>query len=108
MPSYDGTYIAMSLRVLSKKAADCLSSRASVPRDLATLCGITRFESFVVDEGSQDVILIGKAVGGGSPLHLDELVVAMRSIWRGGTEAVSCSLDPRRENVLTIQRTSEQ
>lgn len=108
MPSYDGTYIAMSLRVLSKKAADCLSSRSSVPRDLATLCGITKFESFVVDEGSQDVILIGKPVGGGSPLHLDELVVAMRSIWRGGTEAVSCSLDPRRENVLTIQRISEQ
>jgi len=107
-PSYDGTYIAMSLRVLSTKAADCLSSRASVPRDLATLCGITRFESFLVDEGSRDVILIGKPIGGGSPLHLDELVVAMRSIWRGGTEAVSCSLDPRRENVLAIQQTNSQ
>jgi len=66
MPSYDGSFIAMSLRVLSKKAADCLSSRASVPRDLATLCGITRFESYLVDEGSQDVILLGKPVGGGS------------------------------------------
>jgi hypothetical protein len=107
-PSYDGTYTAMSLRVLSTKAAECLSSRSSVPRDLATLCGITRFESFLVDEGSRDVILIGKPVGGGSPLHLDELVVAMRSIWRGGTEAVSCSLDPRRENVLAIQQTNSQ
>jgi len=107
-PSYDGSYIAMSLRVLSKKAADCVSSRASVPRELATLCGITKFESFLVDEASQDVILIGKPVGGGSPLHLDELVVAMRSIWRGATEAVSCSLDPRREDILAIQRTNEQ
>ena len=108
MPSYDGSFIAMSLRVLSKKAADCLSSRASVPRDLATLCGITRFESYLVDEGSQDVILLGKPVGGGSSLHLDDLVVAMRSIWRGGTEAISCSLDPRRENVLAIQQINSQ
>ena len=108
LPSYDGTYTAMSLRVLSKKAADCLSSRASVPRDLATLCGIDRFETFLVDEGNQDVILMGKPVGGGSPLHLDELVVAMRSIWRGGAEAVSCSLDPRREDILAVQRTNEQ
>jgi hypothetical protein len=108
MPSYDGSYIAMSLRVLSKKASDCLSSRSSVPRELATLCGINRFESFLVDEASQDVILMGRPVGGGSALHLDELVVAMRSIWRGGTEAVSCSLDPRREDILAIQRTNEQ
>jgi hypothetical protein len=79
-----------------------------VPRELATLCGITRFESYLIDEGSQDVILMGRPVGGGSSLHLDELVVAMRSIWRGGTEAVSCSLDPRRENVLAIQQINSQ
>jgi len=107
-PSYEGSYIAMSLRVLSKKAAESLSPRAALPRDLATLCGITKFESFLIDEGSQDVILLGKPVGGGSSLHLDDLVVAMRSIWRGGTEAVSCSLDPRRENVLAIQQINSQ
>jgi len=107
-PSYEGSYIALSLRVLSKKAEDCLSPRSAVPRELATLCGITRFESFLVDEGGRDIILVGKQAGGGSSLHLDELVVAMRSIWRAGTQAVSCSLDPRRENVLAIQQINSQ
>jgi len=107
-PSYEGSHIAMSLRVLSKKAAECLSSRASLSRELATLCGITSFESFLVDEPNQDIILVGQQVGGGSSLHLDDLVVCMRSIWRGGTEAVSCSLDPRRENISAVQQASDK
>lgn len=105
-PSYEGSHIALSLRLLSKKAADCLSSRSSLPRELATLCGITRFESLLVDDVNQDIVLVGQQIGGGSPLHLDDLVVCMRSIWRAGTEAVSCSLDPRRENILAIQQAS--
>jgi len=32
----------------------------------------------------------------------------MRSIWRGGTEAVSCSLDPRRENISAIQQANDK
>jgi hypothetical protein len=106
--SYEGTHIALSLKVLSKKASEYLSARASLPRQLATLCGIVRFESFLVDEGNQDVILVGQQAGAGSPLHLDDLVVAMRSIWGGGTEAVSCSLDPRRENISAIKQVSEK
>ena len=107
-PSYEGDHIAMSLRVLSRKATEYLPPRASLPRALATLCGITRFEGFLVDEGNQDIILVGQPDGGGSSLHLDELVVGMRSLWGSGTEAVVCSLDPRRENISAIKRISAQ
>lgn len=106
--NYDGTYIALSLGVLSKKAAEALSPRSFLPKELATLCGIMRFAGFVADEGNSDVLLVGQEGGVGSPLHIDDLVVTMRSIWRGGTEPVSCSLDPRREDVSAIQRASAE
>jgi hypothetical protein len=105
---YQGRHTALSLRVLSKEAGNFLLSHSSLPDTLATLCRIREFEGFVVDAENGDVIVVGREAGQGSFLHLDDLVVGVRSVWKPGIEPVFCSLDPRREDVLAIKQLALQ
>jgi hypothetical protein len=102
--SYKARHIALSLRVLSQRASDFLSERSRLPGELSSLGGITRFRGFLIDDDNQDVILVGQQISGDASLHLDDLVVTMRSVWRGRSAPVFCSLDPRGESVSAVQQ----
>lgn len=68
-----------------------------------TLCGITRLCGYIPDADNKDIILLGVVDPDLPPLHLQDLVVAMRNVW-GGYDRISgriryysdpgCSIDP--------------
>jgi len=68
-----------------------------------SLCGITRLTGYVIDRKSRDIVLVGAVDPSLPPLHLEDLVVAMRNAWivygktKGGIRYYSdpgCSIDP--------------
>lgn len=107
-------------RVSLRQLADRLETRekdgAELPPEVAWLAGLTRIRYLATDPKTEDVYLVGpgeawridadgRAVGtkSGRPLlHVDDLVVAFRSLFHGpGTMTVS--IDPTREGLAAVQ-----
>jgi len=100
--SVRGQHTALSLRVLSEKAQANINQGIPLNSDITGLSGITHLEGYVVDKANQDVVLIGKSDRGTS-MHLDDLVVNIRSIW-GPTMAPYCSLEPQPGDIASVHK----
>ena len=75
--------------------------------EAADLLGIGWLDGFVIDPATNDIILVGRRVPGWPSLHLDDLVVNLRNVWKSETEPY-CSLDPRHEDVLKVGELAER
>jgi hypothetical protein len=93
------TIVAFSLR-----AAERLLREPEPPGvDVATLGGITRPLGLVYDPEARDLLIVGQ-VGDGDPVHLDDLVVMMRTVLERGTWPL-CSIDRTPETASTGRQT---
>ena len=98
--SVRGRHTALSLRVLSEKAQANINKGIPLDSEITGLGGMTHLEGYVVDKENQDVVLIGMSDMGTS-MHLDDLVVNIRSIWNP-TMAPYCSLEPQPGDVASV------
>lgn len=88
----------LSLRVLNKLVTDSLAEGKPVPKECLNLAGISFVEGYLVQEDEvKDLILFGLVTTNRPSLHLDDLVVFLRSASRNDSPP-SCSLDPVSEN----------
>jgi len=99
----DVEQICLSLKILAREAEADLRSGGLLREEVETLAGINWVEGFVVDGRNRDVILIGRSRPNRPPLYLDDLVVNMQNVWES-SEYPYCSLDPRPEDVLKVNR----
>jgi hypothetical protein len=93
---------AVSLRVLQHNLkSPALGKHPS--KEITQLGGITHLWGYVIDPTNHDVILVGDSDPSAPPLHLDDLVVALRNAWwiyakvKGNTQIYyypECSIDP--------------
>lgn len=86
------TFTAFSLRT----AQEILMSGSGDDEGVRFLADITRPFGVIVDRKSGDSILLGERDPSRPALHLDDLVVALRSVFvHGGDEAPGVSIEPR-------------
>jgi hypothetical protein len=106
------TQRVLSLRVLQEQAQAC-GRVDRCPAAVRELGGITRLTGYVVDAEHQDLLLLGTVDARAPRLHLDDLVVALRSVWgryaeqRGNTRYLSapgCTIDPDPAVIRKLQR----
>lgn len=97
-PSNTQEQICLSLRVLALEA-----NKVPLRREIEDLAGIGWLEGFVVDPDNRDVILIGRPAPKWPTLHMDDLVVNLRNIWKGEPYPY-CSLDPNPEDVRKLNQ----
>lgn len=95
--SHAATNRAVSLRVLESVV------KSGGSRDAQNLCGITRMSGYITDKKTHDIILFGQVDPAYPALHLDDFVVALRSVnmayarKSGHTYYITppgCSIDP--------------
>ncbi len=93
---------AVSLKSLQRQLGSCTPG-GSCSEELLKLGGLTRIQGYVLDDAGNDLILFGPAEPESSPLHTEDLVVALRNAWlkyaelKGDVRYYSypgCSLDP--------------
>ncbi len=101
-PSKYEEHISLSLRALALEA-----QKSPMRPEVATLAGIGQLDGFVVEQDNADVILIGWRSETWPALHLDDLAVNIRNIWNDEPQPY-CSLDPRQEDVLKINRLTSE
>jgi hypothetical protein len=97
--------VALSARALQASIRRARSAGAPVPPLDRDLHGLNRIEGFtVLDDG--DVVLFGRRDSAGAPIHIDDLMVALRSAYGADGEAPGCSIDPRDDHAdpWSIQR----
>lgn len=106
--------LAVSLKVLEEKVKERIA-KGEYSESIFELCGLKRIFGFVIDEETDDLILIGETDPTSSPLYLDDFVVALRNAWlryatrEGYTYYYSspgCSIDPRAEYLRNLQQLS--
>ncbi|MHB8123086.1 MAG: DUF1598 domain-containing protein [Desulfuromonadaceae bacterium] len=111
----DGTILAFSLKVLQQMLET--SPAATRSQEVANLAGITMVQGYVVDEANHDLILFGEINRKLPPLHLDDLVVALRNAWlkyatlTGNTYYYSdpgCSIDPNPQVIEKLNSIGNQ
>ena len=90
-------------RALSLSAAVDAMRSGRMASEAESLCGITKISGYVTDVKSKDIVIIGKVDPSLPPLHLDDLVVALRNVWllytytKGNVRYYAdpgCSIDP--------------
>ena len=102
---FDGTALAVPKpsRAVSLNAIATAIRSGSSTAQAKSLCGITSLRGYLADANSRDIILLGVVDPDLPPLHLEDLVVALRSAWGvydrivGRTRYISdpgCSIDP--------------
>jgi len=96
----------LSLRVLIRQAARAIAEGAPFGEEALSLGGLSYIEGYILDEtGEKDLILVGLRGGKRPALRLDDLVVAVRSIWAAEDGAFPyCSLDPTPESVKALEK----
>ena len=95
--------MCLSLRVLGREAGKAMIAGAPLPEAVRTLGGIGRLDGFVIDRESADVILVGQQMVRRPTLHMDDLVASIRNV-ANGDPSPCCSLDPRPEDVVKVDR----
>lgn len=108
----------VSLRKLQEAVAHAVETGSDIPDDVAYLGGIQRIEYVLVYPDKQDIVLAGKAepwkvgdngevvgqISGKPVLHLDDLLVAFRTVEAARNEAMSCSIDPTPEGIENLKK----
>ena len=107
---------AISLRVLQEQLKACQAVRRC-SQDLVHLAGITRIVGYLVDEGNNDVVLIGQINKASPPLYVEDFVVALRNIWRKYMTQIDdtvyylapgCSIDPNQKVLGMLQNIGDE
>jgi hypothetical protein len=108
----------ISLRGLDKAIAHAHEHNMGVlPDEIKYLSGIQRIQYIFVYPDQNDIVLAGPGEGwkvdahgnvvgettGLPVLHLDDLIVALRSVHAARTEGISCSIDPTEEGRRNLQ-----
>jgi hypothetical protein len=108
----------VSLRAVERQL-EAAGSAAAVPIEVRHLFGLQRIDYIFLDDAAGDVVVSGPAEGfapdaagrmvglttGRPPLHLDDLLVALRwSAATGGRGQIGCSIDPVAERQADLQR----
>lgn len=102
----------VSLKTVQKKVKECLAQKRDC-REALQLYGIKRVLGVAADYQNHDLLLIGKLEGNSPPLHLEDLVLALRNVWdkyaqrQGNTITYTppgCSIDPSPEILQRLQR----
>ncbi len=96
-----GEEVCLSLRALVREAEIASSSGRDIREEAKNLAGIGRLEAFLVDKETGDVVLVGRRNPRRPNVHLDDLVVNLRAVWRGEPDPY-CSLDPRPQDVAGV------
>lgn len=97
LPAADTSSAALSLTVLQREAQKADRARTALPKEIVELGGLNRIRGFVVEEGG-DVVLFGDRDGRAPQIHIDDLMVSVRSAYQTESlyrEAPGCSIDPR-------------
>jgi len=108
----------ISLRRLQESIALALSDGSqTVPQEIQFLAGLHRVQYILVYPDLHDIVLAGpgggwtadeqgRVVGShGEPvLQLDDLIVALRTIFGAGSDMISCSINPTRDGIQQYQR----
>jgi hypothetical protein len=109
----------ISLRQLEAALEDAVERRGGdVPQAVRFLAGIQRIEYVLVYPEHQDIVLAGPGEGwkldeqgnvvgettGRPVVHLDDLLVALRTVRDAHDGELSCSIEPRPEGVQAMQR----
>ncbi|MCE9546773.1 MAG: DUF1598 domain-containing protein [Planctomycetia bacterium] len=104
----------VSLRQLQEAAfAGRKDPKGQLPEEVRFLAGLQRIQYVLVYPELKDIVLVGPAEGwkvgpsgdvvgvttGRPVLHLDDLLVALRTAARGDKSVISCSIDPTAEGV---------
>ncbi len=101
---------AVSLRMLQQKARDC-AEKGNCPKEIMNLCGLKRLHGFIIDSIGQDVVLLGQVRLKAPALHLDDMTVALRSVWGRYDSTVGniqyhtppgCSIDPDEQTLQQL------
>ena len=111
----------VSLKQLDEQLTEIIKAGGEIPAELKYVAGLTRIDYVVVDRDGHDIALVGPAEGfapdlqgrmrgvtSGRPvLNLEDLLVAWRTVYGGGTSVV-CSIDPTPEGVVAFNAFTSQ
>ena len=111
----------VSLKQLDEQLTEIIKAGGEIPAELKYVAGLTRIDYVVVDRDGHDIALVGLAEGfapdlqgrmrgvtSGRPvLNLEDLLVAWRTVYGGGTSVV-CSIDPTPEGVVAFNAFTSQ
>lgn len=107
----------VSLKAVTAAVREAAAGTKPVPAEVLFLGGLQRIEHVFVDPDGHDIILSGPAdalkvdamgsvVGvttGRPPLHLEDLIVALRAIDAAREGGMTCSIDPTPEGIAKLQ-----
>lgn len=109
----------ISLRRLEAALRDSIADRTDLPLDTAFLGGLQKIESVVLVPEENDLLIVGQGDGwkldsngaivganNGQPMiHLEDLIVALRSVDAAGEgQGISVSIDPTAEGMQRYQQ----
>lgn len=106
----------LSLKQLNDAVRDALDSEEEFPVTLRYLAGLQRIDYVIVNPANDDMLFVGPAEGfgpgrnsdiegvttGRPPMQLDDLIIALRSIYSGQRE-IGVSIDPTEQNMSNLQ-----
>ncbi|MGI9177173.1 MAG: DUF1598 domain-containing protein [Pirellulales bacterium] len=112
----------VSLKAVAAAVATSAEQGTPLPADVLFLGGLQRVEHVFVDPDRHDIVLSGPAdelavdasgsiVGATTrrpPLHLEDLIVCLRSIDAARAGGMTCSIDPTPEGVAALQKMLRQ
>ena len=107
----------MSLKAVATAVKESVAKGTPLPVEVQFLGGLQRIERLFVDPDGHDLLLCGPsdalvvdgsgaivgATSGRPPLHLEDLVVCLRSIEAARAGGMSCSIDPTPEGIAKLQ-----
>ena len=108
----------ISLKKLQASLAHAIQTGTDVPDEVAYVGGLQRIEYVLIYPDKQDIVLAGKAepwtvsetgevvgIDSHKPvLHLDDLLVAFRTVEQAKQGALSCSIDPTEEGIASLRK----
>ncbi len=96
-----GERICLSLRELVRRVESACQAGSPQSTEVMTLAGMGWVEGYLVDTDSGDIILFGVRSSSWPSILLEDLLFHGRTLDGGHPY---CSLDPRKENVLALDR----
>ncbi len=98
---------ALSLRVLEENVRGSFKREKQLDKELSSLAGLNKIYGFVIDREGRDCIIIGKTDPHSPPILLDDLVIAIKNRWKEMSPP-GCSIDPRQEDLVRIQKLANE
>ena len=92
-------------------------TRPEIPAEVLHLAGTSILTGFIIDRRNHDVILVGRAEKNRPPLHVEDLIIALRAVYMRYAEVKdgvykyfnpSCSIDPAAEDFKALQNGSPE